>query len=106
NAADGSNQNLGCCRCFNFELSRCAGDLAFAITALESGLPPSQVRNIATTRVFIDQNAKSVRYKSATTPQLPNTTTPQHHIIATIRLLAWLLASSKTRDTKHVSTEI
>jgi len=71
NAADGSNQNLGCCRCFNFELSRCTGDLAFAITALESGLPPSQVRNIATTRVFIDQNAKSVRYKQ----QLRNSAT-------------------------------
>ena len=42
---------------------------------LKSGLPPTQLRNIATRPVFIEENAQKVRNKSATTPQLRNIAT-------------------------------
>src|SRR5215469_15565662 len=43
----------------------------------KSGLPPSQLRNIATTLVFIGENAEKLRNKSATTPQHRNIATSQ-----------------------------
>src|SRR5262249_20832077 len=44
---------------------------------LKSGLPPTQLRNIATRPVFIGENAQKVRDKSATTPQHRNIATSQ-----------------------------